>query len=195
MRHRCCGYNHGKAIIGHHQVLPLCTGATVYGALNVPRMPFGIPWRRVNCHPAFPVAKPAVDHAPCLGARSRLSDCPALFFRMLQSVSNISVWMAGHDLALLLVVFRLQQLYHHGTAERRRARQPLRACLPVAGQRALRSATKGSITKAWRRTAHSTRFWAVRGFFPCGPPLKLGVDMTSDVKSEPPIILHFFHLS
>ena len=26
------------------------------------------------------------------------------------------------------------------------------------------------------RTAHSARFWVVRGFFPCGPPLKLGVD-------------------
>jgi hypothetical protein len=25
------------------------------------------------------------------------------------------------------------------------------------------------------RTAHSARFWVVRGFFPCGPPLKLGV--------------------
>lgn len=131
-------------------------------------MPFGIPWRRVNCHPAFPVAKPAVDHAPCMGARSRFSDCPALFFRMLQSVSNISVGMAGHDLALLLVVFQLQQLYHHGTAERRIALQPLRACLAVVGQRALRSATKKSITKAWRRTAHSARFWAVRGFSPVG---------------------------
>jgi len=39
-------------------------------------------------------------------------------------------------------------------------------------------------TLAWpnnssERTAHSARFWAVRGFFPCGPPLKLGVELTA----------------
>ncbi len=83
MRHQCCGYDHGKSIIGYNQVLPLCTGATVYGALHVSRMPCGISWRRVNRHPAFPVAKP-VDHAPRMGARSRLwivQPCSAACFR------------------------------------------------------------------------------------------------------------------
>ena len=34
------------------------------------------------------------------------------------------------------------------------------------------------------RTAHSARFWAVRSFFPCGPPLKLGVRRRNSLSEE-----------
>ena len=142
-------------------VLPLFTRATVYGSLDVPSMLFGIPWRRVNRHPAFSVAKPTVDHAPCMGTRSRLSDRPALLFRMCQSCSNKSVWMASHVLALLLLVFQLQQLYHHGRVQQSRPLQPFRVYLDVTVSWAFGVPPKGSITFYWsgRVTAHA--FWLI----------------------------------
>ena len=39
-----------------------------------------------------------------MGARAGLSDGPAMLFRMLQSFTNISVWMVGYFFTLAMLI-------------------------------------------------------------------------------------------
>src|SRR5262245_7528339 len=88
--------NHGELISGHHPGLLLCTRAPVYRAPNVSRVPFRIPRCRVNGHPALSMPKGAEDDTPGMGTRTRLSDRPALLFRILQGFTNVPIRMVGH---------------------------------------------------------------------------------------------------
>jgi len=50
------------------------------------------------------------------------------------------------------------------------------------------------LTWRWSGRPTSQAFFGFFGIVAGGPPLTFGVDMTSDVKSKPPMFLHFFHL-
>ena len=50
------------------------------------------------------MAKRAGDDTPGVGPRAGLSDGPAMLFRMLQSFTNISVWMIDHFLTFAMLV-------------------------------------------------------------------------------------------
>src|SRR5262245_2419047 len=81
--HRHRWDNHGELISGHHQGLLLYTRTPVHCASNVSCVPFRIPRCRVNGHPALSMPKGAEDDTPGMGTRTRLSDHPALLFRIL----------------------------------------------------------------------------------------------------------------
>jgi hypothetical protein len=64
------------------------------------------------------MAKRAGDDTPGMGARARLSDGPAMLFRMLQSFTNISVWMVGHFFTFAMLIELVLILYHYAAVKR-----------------------------------------------------------------------------
>jgi hypothetical protein len=50
------------------------------------------------------MAKRAGDDTPGMGARPGLSDGPTMLFRILQSFTNISVWMIDHFFAFVMFI-------------------------------------------------------------------------------------------
>src|SRR5215471_14407240 len=94
--HGYCRDNHRKLICGHRPGLLLCTSAPVHRASNIARVVFWMPWGGINGHPALAMAKGAEDDTPGVGTRARLSDGPAVFFRVLEGFTNVSMWMVRH---------------------------------------------------------------------------------------------------
>jgi predicted amino acid-binding ACT domain protein len=64
------------------------------------------------------VAKRAGDDTPGVGARAGFSDGPAMLLRMLQSFTNISVWMVDHFFTFAMLVDLVSTLYHYATVQR-----------------------------------------------------------------------------
>ena len=121
MRHRRRWNNHAKSIIGHARILSLFLGATVYGSSDIPRVAFWISRCRINRHPTLSVTKLTINHAPCVGATTRLPDGPTLLFGVLQSFSDVFIRMVRHFPAVPLVL-RSFQLYHHDLFQRNRCK-------------------------------------------------------------------------
>jgi hypothetical protein len=63
------------------------------------------------------MAKRAVDDTPDMGTRARLPDGPAMLFRMVQSFTNISVWMVDHFFTFAMLVELVWILYHYVTVQ------------------------------------------------------------------------------
>jgi len=121
-----------------------------------------------------------------MGARPGLSNGPAMLFRMLQSFTNISVWMVDHFCTFAILVDSVSTLYHYATVERSHdtavESQMVHNSRPV---RLLAVGTKWRANVVLERKAHRRVFLIVTGVLAGASPLIFGGRAYEENRADP----------
>ena len=121
-----------------------------------------------------------------MGARAGLSDGPAMLFRMLQGVTNISVWMVDHFFTFTMIVDLVRTLYHYATVQRSHdaavESQMVHNRRPV---RSLAVGTKRRPNVVLEGMAHRRGFPVVSGVLAGASPLIFGVRAYEENRADP----------
>jgi predicted amino acid-binding ACT domain protein len=132
------------------------------------------------------MAKRAEDDTPGMGARAGFSDGLAMLFRMLQGVTNISVWMVDHFFTFTMIVDLVRTLYHYATVQRSHdaavESQMVHNRRPV---RSLAVGTKRRPNVVLEGMAHRRGFPVVSGVLAGASPLIFGVRAYEENRADP----------